>query len=57
MAIPLVTTDTVGCRDVVKEGKNGFLVPVRSVQPLVFAIKKLLMDENLELKWGKNLMN
>ena len=45
MAIPLVATDTVGCRDVVKEGKNGFLVPVRSVQPLVFAIKKLLMDK------------
>ena len=32
--LPIVTTDTVGCRDVVKDGVNGFLVPIKNVDQL-----------------------
>lgn len=34
MAKPIVTTDTVGCREVVEDGKNGFLVPVKDADAL-----------------------
>lgn len=38
----IVTTDTPGCRDVVRDGDNGLLVPVRSVKELANAIRLLL---------------
>jgi glycosyltransferase involved in cell wall biosynthesis len=35
MGKPVITTDAAGCRETVEEGKNGFLVPVKSVNQLV----------------------
>ena len=32
--LPIVTTDTVGCRDVVEDGVNGFLVPIKNIDQL-----------------------
>jgi len=32
---PILTTDTEGCRETVVNGKNGFLVPVKSVDAIV----------------------
>lgn len=40
----IVTTDIAGCRDVVEDGANGLLVPVRDVSALALAIEKLLAD-------------
>ncbi len=34
MGRPIITTDTQGCRETVKEGVNGFLMPVRDPQAL-----------------------
>ncbi len=31
---PIITTDTQGCRETVRNGENGFLVPVRNVSEL-----------------------
>jgi len=42
MAKPIVTTDTVGCRAVVKDGQNGFLVPVQDSKVLASKIAYLL---------------
>jgi N,N'-diacetylbacillosaminyl-diphospho-undecaprenol alpha-1,3-N-acetylgalactosaminyltransferase len=42
MAKPIVTTDTVGCREVVKDGKNGFLVPMKDVETLTQKIEYLV---------------
>lgn len=42
MEKPIITTDNVGCRDTVVEGKNGFLIPSRNVPALVEAIEKAL---------------
>ena len=53
MGKPIVTTDNVGCRDVVDEGRNGFLVPVRNSNALVAAIKKLVDDEALRDAFGR----
>lgn len=46
----IITTDTPGCRDLVTEGVNGYLVPPQSVTHLATAIEKLLMLNSDELK-------
>lgn len=38
----IITTDNVGCRDTVEDGKNGYLVPPRDVPALVEAIQKTM---------------
>lgn len=35
MGRPIITTDAPGCKETVKEGVNGFMVPVKNVQALV----------------------
>ncbi len=50
---PLVATDTVGCKDVVKEGYNGFLVPVKDVESLTQKTKRLIEDEALRKRFGE----
>lgn len=49
---PIVTTNAIGCRECVDEGRNGFKVPVKSVKELAFAIEKLILDENLRISMG-----
>lgn len=41
-AVPLVTTDMPGCRDVVTDGEDGLLVPPRNPGALRRAIQRLL---------------
>jgi N,N'-diacetylbacillosaminyl-diphospho-undecaprenol alpha-1,3-N-acetylgalactosaminyltransferase len=52
MGKPIVTTDNVGCRDVVDDGATGFLVPVRSPQALAGAIRRLVEDPHLRRQFG-----
>jgi N,N'-diacetylbacillosaminyl-diphospho-undecaprenol alpha-1,3-N-acetylgalactosaminyltransferase len=53
MAKPIVTTDTVGCREVVEDGVNGFLVPVKDVDVLSQKIKLLVENPILRDSMGK----
>jgi len=47
MSIPIITTDNVGCRDVVDHGINGYLCKPRSVRDLVVKISRFLkLSEN-----------
>lgn len=41
---PIVATDAPGCREVVRDGWNGLLVPVGQVAPLAAALSRLLRD-------------
>ena len=41
---PIVTADTPGCREVVRHGVNGLLVPPRAAAPLAEALRELLLD-------------
>lgn len=50
--LPIVTTDTSGCREVVTDGLNGFLVPVRTVAPLALALRRLISDPELRRQMG-----
>ena len=44
MGRPMVLTDIRGCREVVREGVEGILVPPRAPGPLAAAIRSLLED-------------
>ena len=50
--LPIVTTDTVGCKDVVEDGVNGFLVPIKNVEQLSERILKLIQNKNLRDRMG-----
>jgi glycosyltransferase involved in cell wall biosynthesis len=47
----LVATDVPGCRDVIEDGSNGFLVPARDPIALSVAIDKILSDAELRLRF------
>ncbi len=50
---PLVATDVPGCRDFVREGVNGFLIPTRDSRKLAQAIKKLAQAPDLRRRMGE----
>ena len=50
METPIITTNVPGCRDVVDDGVNGYLVKVKSSEDLAHAIKKMISLSGLELQ-------
>ena len=50
---PIVTTNSIGCKDTVDDGVNGFLVPVKDSAALAEKIKVLIDDKALRDKMGK----
>lgn len=54
MAKPIITTETAGCKEVVEDGRNGFLVPVRDAKALAKAIEKFInLPESRRMEMGK----
>lgn len=51
--LPIVTTDAPGCREVVRDGVNGLLVPVRDAAALAGALRKLIDDPGLRRRMGE----
>jgi len=51
--LPVVTSDAVGNREVVGNGQNGFLVPVRDVRVWVEALATLIEDRKLRWRMGR----
>lgn len=49
----LVATNAPGCREIVRHGENGLLVPLRDAMGLAEAIEKLLSDPDLRASMGK----
>ena len=54
MSKPIVTTDAIGCREVVDDGYNGFLVKLRDSLSLANGIEKLINDEKLRDEMGNH---
>lgn len=50
---PIVTTDVPGCREVVKEGENGLLVPIKDSEELANALMVLIENKALRLRLGQ----
>ncbi|MCK9482173.1 MAG: glycosyltransferase family 4 protein [Bacteroidia bacterium] len=51
---PIVTTDVPGCRECVIDGYNGYLVPVKTIEPLARAIENLCENKEKRIEMGKN---
>jgi glycosyltransferase involved in cell wall biosynthesis len=50
---PIVTTDVPGCREVVCDGDNGLLVPVRDSKALSIALRRLIDNSELRSQMGR----
>jgi glycosyltransferase involved in cell wall biosynthesis len=51
-ARPIVTSDVPGCREVVRHGENGLLVPVRDARALAEALSTLIKSPQLRSEMG-----
>jgi glycosyltransferase involved in cell wall biosynthesis len=48
----IVTTDTPGCKEIVRHGENGLLVPVRDSKALADALQIMIENPALRVKMG-----
>ena len=53
MGRPIITTDAPGCREPVRDGDNGFLVPVGSTEELANAMLRFINDPELIEQMGR----
>jgi len=51
---PVITCNSVGCKEAVIDGYNGYLIPTRNVDALVEKLGILLSDAKLRQEMGKN---
>jgi len=54
MGKPIVTTNAVGCKEVVEHGRNGFLIPKKDSDALAEAIEILIKNKKSREKFGKH---
>lgn len=54
---PLIVADAVGCREVVKEGVNGFLVPPKDPEAIAAAMTRLVEEPALKERMGSESRN
>ena len=54
MALPIITCDVPGCRDVIKNKYSGLLVPVRDKDKLKLAIKNYIDNPSIAISYGLN---
>lgn len=50
---PIITTLSIGCKDTVDDGVNGFLIPTKNVDALVEKLKLLIDNAELRQEMGK----
>lgn len=50
---PIITTNSVGCKETVVDGENGFLIAPKDVDTLTEKLDILLSDKELRQKMGK----
>lgn len=54
MDLPSIVTDINGCNEIIEEGKNGMIIPVKDSAALYKAMEKMLRDEEGFLKMKEN---
>lgn len=52
-SLPIITTNSPGCSDIVINNINGLLVPSRDVEALILAIEKIYLDVDLRVRFGR----
>jgi len=51
--MPIVTTATCGMKDVIRDGENGLLIPIRSPEAIVTALERLRGDVAYRARLGR----
>lgn len=51
---PVITCNSVGCKETVIDGYNGYLIPTKNVDALVEKLDLLLSDSSLRKEMGRN---
>lgn len=51
---PIITSNSVGCKETVIDGYNGFLIEPKDVDSLTEKLDLLISDKNLRSEMGKN---
>lgn len=51
--LPVITCDSIGCRDTVIDGLNGFKIPPQAPEKIAEKIEILVEDETLRRKMGR----
>lgn len=51
---PIITSNSVGCKETLVDGYNGFLIQPKDVDALTEKLDLLLSDKDLRVKMGKN---
>lgn len=52
--VPVVVTVNTGAKDLVREGKDGFIVPIRDPEAIARRILTLYEDEELRIEMGRS---
>lgn len=50
---PIITTNSIGCKDTVDDGVNGYLIPIKDVDALTAKLRILIVDAHLRQRMGK----
>ena len=51
---PIITSNSVGCKEALVDGYNGFLIQPKDIDALTEKLDLLISDKELRLKMGKN---
>ncbi len=54
MSLPAIVSDINGCNEIIQDGENGIIIPVKSEKALKFAMKKLVDDVELRSRLTLN---
>ena len=51
---PIITSNSVGCKETVIDGYNGFLIPPKDIDALTEKLDLLIENKDLRVRMGKN---
>jgi len=51
---PIITTNSIGCKETVIQGYNGFLIPIKNSEALADRLKLLIDDAQLRITMGQH---
>ena len=52
MSLPIITTNVPGCKEIIENNKSGILIPLKNKPLLKKAIKKLIRNPEIGIKFG-----
>lgn len=57
MGLPSIVSDINGCNEIIIEGENGTIIPVKDLQAVYIAMKRMIMDNDYYIKLRNNARN